>query len=174
MFFGRVASSWILMPLIAHEKFGMSIGAIGALLTVSAIANLVVLRFMPSLVRRYGRFTVMIGANVMILSSFVLLAFAVTGAMLWPFMICIGMGTGMMSALVSAYAADAAPAGRIGAVMGTMRMTTDLGAITGPILAGFCVDQPWLGTKGGIALCAAILILTTTFFLATAKGLRRS
>jgi MFS family permease len=174
MFFGRVASSWILMPLIAHERFGMSIGTIGALLTASAIANLVVLRFMPFFVRQYGRFAAMIAANAMILGSFAILAFAVTGAMLWPFMICIGMGTGMMSALVSAYAADAAPPGRIGAVMGTMRMTTDLGAITGPILAGFCVDQPWLGTKGGIGLCAAILILTTAFFLATAKGLRRA
>ena len=174
MFFGRVASSWILMPLIANQRFGMSIGTIGALLTASAIANLVVLRFIPVMVRRFGRFNVMIGANVMILGSFAILAFAVTGAMLWPFMICIGMGTGMMSALVSAYAADAAPPGRIGAVMGTMRMMTDLGAITGPILAGFCVDQPWLGTKGGIGLCAIVLILTSALFLSTAKGLRRS
>jgi len=84
------------------------------------------------------------------------------------------MGTGMMSSLVSAYAADAAPPGRVGAVMGSMRMMTDLGAITGPILAGFCVDQPWLGVKGGIALCAAVLIITAAIFLATAKGLRRA
>jgi MFS family permease len=173
MFFGRVASSWILMPLIAHEQFGMGIGMIGTLLTASAIANLVVLRIMPGLVRRFGRFAVMIAATFMILGSYAILAFAVTAAMLWPFMISIGMGTGMMSALVSAYAADAAPPGRIGAVMGTMRMTTDLGAITGPILAGFCVDQPWLGTKGGIGLCAVLLILTAVFFLANAKGLRQ-
>ena len=53
-------------------------------------------------------------------------------------------------------------------------MTTDLGAITGPLLAGFCVDQPWLGVSGGIGLCAAILVLTATIFLSTAKGLRAS
>lgn len=174
MFFGRVASTWILMPLIANKIFGMGIGTIGALLTVGAIANLVILRFIPYFVRRYGRLLVMIGANASILLSFAILAFAVRGAMLWPFTIIMGMGTGLMSALVTAYAADAAPPGRVGAVMGTMRMTTDLGAITGPILAGFCVDQPWLGIKGGVGLCALILITTSALFLATAKGLRRA
>jgi MFS family permease len=174
MFFGRVASSWILMPLIAHETFGMGIGTIGGLLTASSIANLLILRFLAYFVRRYGRFTVMVGSVATILAALALLAFAVTGAMLWPFTVLMGMGTGMMSSLVSAYAADAAPPGRVGAVMGSMRMMTDLGAITGPILAGFCVDQPWLGIKGGIGLCAAVLIITSAIFLATAKGLRRS
>ena len=83
----------------------------------------------------------------------------------------MGMGTGMTSALVSAYAADAAPSGRVGAVMGSMRMTTDLGAITGPILAGFCVDQAWLGVSGGIGLCGAMIVITAAIFFMTAKGL---
>lgn len=174
MFFGRVASSWILMPLIAHRDFGMGIGTIGALLTASAIANLLILRLIPVLVRRFGRFSVMIAANTTILAALTILAFTFTGWLLWPFTMLMGAGTGMMSSLVSAYAADAAPPGRVGAVMGSMRMTTDLGAITGPILAGFCVDQPWLGTKGGIGLCAAVLIVTAAIFLSTAKGLRRS
>lgn len=174
MFFGRVASSWILMPLIAHETFGMGIGTIGGLLTASSVANLLILRFLSYFVRRYGRFTVMVGSVSTILAALAILAFAVTGSMLWPFTVLMGMGTGMMSSLVSAYAADAAPPGRVGAVMGSMRMMTDLGAITGPILAGFCVDQPWLGIKGGIGLCAAVLIITSAIFLATAKGLRRS
>ena len=172
MFFGRVASSWILMPLIASEKFGMSIGMVGALLTTSAVANLLVLRIIPRLVRRFGRAHVLVAATSTILAALAILAYATAGIALWPFTVLMGAGTGMASALVSAYAADAAPAGRIGAVMGSMRMTTDLGAITGPILAGFCVDQPWLGTKGGIGLCAAMLIATAAGFLATAKGLR--
>ena len=174
MFFSRVASSWFLMPLIGHEEFGMGIGSISALLTASAIANLVILRFVSLLVRRYGRFNVLGGSVSMILAALAILAFAVSGWMLWPFTILMGIGTGLTSALVTAYAADAAPPGRIGAVMGSMRMMTDLGAITGPSLAGFCVDQPWLGIKGGIGLCAAVLVLTAAIFLATAKGLRRS
>lgn len=172
MFFGRVASSWTLMPLIAHDKFGMGIGVIGALLTVGALANLAVLRLVPLLVRRFNSFNVMVGATAILLLSLLILAFASTGTMLWPFTILMGIGTGLASSLVTAYAADAAPSGRVGAVMGSMRMTTDLGAITGPILAGFCVDQPWLGTKGGVALCAVFLVVTAAFFLSTAKGLR--
>lgn len=172
LFFGRVASSWILMPLIAHNMMGLGIGTVGALLTVSSIANLTILRFIAVLVRRFGRFTTLIGSIASVLAALSVLAFAHTQAMLWLFTVLIGAGMGVSSALVTSYAADAAPPGRIGAVMGSMRMTTDLGAITGPILAGFCVDQAWLGVPGGIGLCAAMLIVTSATFLATAKGLR--
>ncbi|HLI22131.1 MAG TPA: MFS transporter, partial [Stellaceae bacterium] len=153
LFFGRVASSWILMPLIAHNIMGLGIGTVGALLTVSSIANLTILRFISIFVRRFGRLVTMIGSTATVLAALAVLALAHTEAMLWVFTVLIGAGMGVSSALVTSYAADAAPQGRIGAVMGSMRMTTDLGAITGPILAGFCVDQPWLGTAGGIGLC---------------------
>ncbi len=171
LFFGRVASSWILMPLIAHNIMGLGIGTIGALLTASSIANLIILRFISPMVRRLGRATTMIGSTTIVLAALGVLAFAHTEAMLWVFTILIGAGMGISTALVTSYAADAAPQGRVGAVMGSMRMTTDLGAITGPILAGFCVDQAWLGVSGGIGLCAAMLVVTAAIFFATAKGL---
>jgi len=172
LFFGRVASSWILMPLIAHNLMGLGIGTVGALLTASSIANLTILRFIAILVRQFGRGVTMLGSTVTVLAALSVLAFAHTEAMLWVFTILIGAGMGVSTALVTSYAADAAPEGRVGAVMGSMRMTTDLGAITGPILAGFCVDQAWLGVSGGIGLCGAMIVLTAGIFFATAKGLR--
>jgi MFS family permease len=171
LFFGRVASSWILMPLIAHNIMGLGIGTVGALLTASSIANLTILRFIALLVRRFGRATTMIGSTAIVLAALIVLALAHNEAMLWVFTILIGAGMGVSTALVTSYAADAAPPGRVGAVMGSMRMTTDLGAITGPILAGFCVDQAWLGVSGGIGLCGAMIVVTATIFFLTAKGL---
>lgn len=171
LFFGRVASSWILMPLIAHNIMGLGIGTVGALLTASSIANLTILRFIALLVRRFGRATTMIGSTAIVLAALIVLALAHNEAMLWVFTILIGAGMGVSTALVTSYAADAAPPGRVGAVMGSMRMTTDLGAITGPILAGFCVDQAWLGVRGGIGLCGAMIVVTATIFFLTAKGL---
>jgi MFS transporter, DHA1 family, multidrug resistance protein len=174
LFFGRVASSWILMPLIAHNILGLGIGMVGALLTVSSIANLTILRFISTMVRHFGRAATMIGSTITVLAALSVLAFAQTEAMLWVFTILIGAGMGVSTALVTSYAADAAPPGRVGAVMGSMRMTTDLGAITGPILAGFCVDQAWLGVSGGVGLCALIIVVTAAIFFATAKDLRAS
>jgi MFS family permease len=171
LFFGRVASSWILMPLIAHNIMGLSIGMVGALLTASSIANLTILRFISVLVRHLGRAATMVGSIAIVLAALGVLAFAHSEAMLWVFTVLIGAGMGISTALVTSYAADAAPSGRVGAVMGSMRMTTDLGAITGPILAGFCVDQAWLGVSGGIGLCAAMIVVTAAIFFATAKGL---
>jgi MFS family permease len=172
LFFGRVASSWILMPLIAHNIMGLGIGMVGALLTVSSIANLIILRFISTFVRHFGRTATMIGSTATVLAALSVLAFATNEAMLWVFTVLIGAGMGVSTALVTSYAADAAPPGRVGAVMGSMRMTTDLGAITGPILAGFCVDQAWLGVSGGIGLCALIIVITAAIFFATAKDLR--
>src|SRR5262249_29471098 len=171
LFFGRVASSWILMPLIATNVMGLGIGTVGALLTASSIANLTILRFIALLVRRFGRFATMIGSTAPVLAALTVLAFAHSEALLWVFTILIGAGMGVSTALVTSYAADAAPPGQVGAVMGSMRMMTDLGAITGPILAGFCVDQPWLGVSGGIGLCAAMIVVTAAIFFATAKEL---
>jgi MFS family permease len=172
LFFGRVASSWILMPLIAHDIMGLGIGTVGALLTASSIANLTILRFISPMVRHFGRSATMVGSTATVLAALGVLAFAHSEAMLWVFTILIGAGMGVSTALVTSYAADAAPQGRVGAVMGSMRMTTDLGAITGPILAGFCVDQAWLGVSGGVGLCAAMIVVTAAIFFATAKGLR--
>jgi MFS family permease len=169
LFFSRVASSWILMPLIAHNEMGLGIGTVGILLTGSSIANLVILRFIGALVKRFGRLTTLVGATGIVLTSLLLLAIGGSEIMLWGFTILIGAGMGLATALVTSHAADQAPPGQVGAVMGTMRMTTDLGAITGPILAGFCVDLPWLGVTGGIGLCATMLILTLTIFLITAN-----
>ena len=171
LFFGRVASSWILMPLIAHNIMGLGIGTVGALLTASSIANLTILRFISTLVRRFGRAATMVGSTAIVIAALAVLAFAHSETMLWVFTILIGAGMGVSTALVTSYAADAAPQGRVGAVMGSMRMTTDLGAITGPILAGFCVDQAWLGVSGGIGLCGAMIVITAAIFFATAKGL---
>jgi MFS family permease len=172
LFFGRVSSSWILMPLIAHNIMGLSIGMVGALLTVSSIANLTILRCIAPMVRHFGRTATMVGSTITVLAALSVLAFATNEAMLWVFTVLIGAGMGVSTALVTSYAADAAPPGRVGAVMGSMRMTTDLGAITGPILAGFCVDQAWLGVSGGIGLCALIIVVTAAIFFATAKDLR--
>jgi MFS family permease len=171
LFFGRVASSWILMPLIAHNIMGLGIGTVGALLTASSIANLTILRFISVLVRHFGRVATMVGSTAIVIAALGVLAVAHSETMLWVFTILIGAGMGIATALVTSYAADAAPPGRVGAVMGSMRMTTDLGAITGPILAGFCVDQAWLGVSGGIGLCGAMIVITAAIFFATAKGL---
>src|SRR6185437_9927077 len=64
LFFGRVASSWILMPLIAHNIMGLGIGTVGALLTASSIANLTILRFISLMVRHFGRALTMIGSTI--------------------------------------------------------------------------------------------------------------
>ena len=110
LFFGRVASSWILMPLIAHDVMGLGIGTIGALLTASSIANLAILRFITILVRRFGR---SLGHARSTSSSSPRSACSpsrIAKRCCGCSRSCIGTGMGISTALVTSYAADAAPA----------------------------------------------------------------
>ena len=173
LFFSRLASSWILMPLVAHNLMGLEIGTVGALLTGSSVASLTILRFNAMLVRRFGRGATLLGSLVSILAALGVLALAQSELMLWIFTILMGAGMGTSTALVTSYAADAAPPGRIGAIMGSMRMAVDLAAISGPVLAGFCVDQAWLGVPGGLGLCGAMIILATAIFFSKTSGARQ-
>jgi MFS family permease len=170
LFFSRLASSWILMPLVGRNLMGLEIGTIGALLTASSIASLTILRFNVMLVRRFGRSVTLLGSMATVLAALGVLGFAQSEAMLWVFTILMGAGMAVSTALVTSYAADAAPPGRVGAIMGSMRMAVDLAAISGPVLAGLCVDQAWLGVTGGLGLCAAVTILAAAIFFATTRG----
>ena len=55
IFYVRVASNWILMPLIAQTKYNYELTTIGLILTSGAIANLIVLTTVGPLVRIFGR-----------------------------------------------------------------------------------------------------------------------
>lgn len=171
-FFTRVAGNWILLPLVARGSFDMGIGTIGVLLTVGAIANLAVLPLTAPAERRIGRKTMLVLSTAMLLVGLFLMATPGPEWRLWAVTVLIGAGTGLSMPVLSAYCADAAPPGRIGPAMGLMRTMMDLGAISGPILAGLCVDQLGLGPPGGIGLCGAVLLVSTVIFVVASPRLR--
>ena len=78
--------------------------------------------------------------------------------------ILLGMTTGFLAPILSAYAIDAAPAGGVGAAMGMLRTVIDLAIITGPAIIGAIVDQLALGYAAGLWLCGMLLGLATLLF----------
>lgn len=173
-FFTRVAGNWILLPLVARGNFDMGIGTIGVLLTVGAVANLAVLPATAPAAQRLGRKPMLMLATAMLLIGLWLMATPGPQWLLWAVTLLIGAGTGLSMPMLSAYCADAAPAGRVGAAVGLMRTMMDLGAISGPILAGICVDQLGLGSPGGIGLCGAVLLVSTLIFVFASPRSRAS
>jgi MFS transporter, DHA1 family, multidrug resistance protein len=164
VFFARVAANWVLMPLVATETIGMSVGRVGLLLTAGAIANLMVLPITSAATRRFGRMAVVVGSMVATLVSLALLASAHSVAMAWASAIILGAASGMAGPTISAFAVDAAPPGRLGPAIGMLRTMSDFGVVTGPFIAGTAVDMLGWGYPGGLLVAGLVLCSTTLLF----------
>jgi MFS family permease len=164
VFFTRIGANWVLMPLIAKQTLGMSLTGIGVLLTVGALANLAVLPAVDRATKRFGRLAIVVAAVMATLVALFLIGDAASAVLVFLGAILLGMTTGFLAPILSAYAIDAAPAGGVGAAMGMLRTVIDLSIITGPAIIGVIVDQLALGYAAGLWLCGVLLGLATLLF----------
>jgi MFS family permease len=167
VFFTRVGANWVLLPLIAREKLGMGLTGIGAVLTVGALANLLVLPAADRLAKRFGRLAIVIVSTGLMLAGLVALGDASGIVPAWLGAILLGIATGLAAPILSAYAIDAAPEGGTGAALGMLRTVIDLAIITGPAVIGAIVDQLAMGYSTGLWFCGVLLgVATLVFWLA--------
>ncbi len=158
------------MPLFAASAFagtgllGWQVdGALmaGLALSVFALGNVTAVTFSSRLSDVHGR-------RPLILTGLLVMA-VTTGVIGWMsspalfLLACLlaGAGTGTLNAPQQAAIADVVGQGRrSGAVMSTAQMSADLGAISGPLLAGLVVDTAGYGwafvLTGGVILLGAL------------------
>jgi MFS family permease len=171
VYFTRIGANWVLLPLIASQQFQAGIGLVGAMLTAGAVANLAALPLTAWLARRVGRLPVIILATAVNVLGLALLAVAHDLAPIWAGAVLMGGSGGIAAPTLSAYAADAAPAGRQGAAMGLLRTISDVGVVTGPVVVGGLVDAGF-GHRGALVFCIGLLLVGTLLFVLQAR--RRS
>jgi MFS transporter, DHA1 family, multidrug resistance protein len=173
VFFARIAANWVLLPLVAQQSLGMSVGEIGMLLTAGAIANLCTLPLANIATKRFGRLATIVSASAATVVSLLLLAGAHSTIVCWIAACLLSASSGLAMPILSAYAIDAAPPGAVGAAMGMLRMVTDLGIVSGPVIAGLIVDQLGLGYAGGLWFTGLVLIVSTVVFWIAVRKKRR-
>ncbi len=164
IFFTRIGANWVLLPLIAQQKLGMSLSGIGVVLTVGALANLLVLPAADKVAKRFGRLPAIVVSTVMTLAGLFLLDDASGVVLTWLGAILLGLATGLAAPILSAYAIDAAPEGGTGAALGMLRTVIDLAIITGPAVIGAIVDQLAMGYSAGLWFCGVLLSAATLIF----------
>ena len=164
VFFVRVAGNWVLLPLVAQQQFRLGIGTIGLMLTAGAIANLAALPLTTWVARKFGRLFAVIMASAGTIAALMLLSSANSVPLAWIAAVLLGASTGLAAPTLTAYAADIAPPGRLGAAMGLLRTMTDIAIVTGPVVAGFFVDNLGAGYQGGLIACAILLLVATAWF----------
>ncbi len=110
-----------MVPVLGSE-LNLTATQIGSVLSLFAVAVLVVRFFMPVLTRRLGERGVMISAMVISGITFLAFAFAHNYSLMLTLSFVIGLGLGASQPIILSMLHDAAPPGRIGEVNG-MRMT---------------------------------------------------
>ena len=170
IFYVRVASNWILLPLLAQSKFGMSVDLIGLALTCGALANLACLPFMSWGATHIGRTGLIVISSVVTITGAFVLAYPQSEIFIWLASICFGVGAGIASPTLTAFVADVAAPHQRGPAMGLLRTMQDASIILGPVVTGFLSDRLDLGFRGGLFGCILIWTVATVVFLWTARS----
>ena len=147
-----------LVPLFATVALGAGTEVAGLSLAVFAVGTGVALTFSGKLADTWGR-------KPMILSGLAVNGIAMgilgfTGNEFWFFLVSAiaGLGSGLMGPAQQAVVADVIGNERSGGkVLATFQMSSDLGAIIGPIAAGMLVDAFSFGPAFLMATAVALL-----------------
>lgn len=170
---GNFGVRFVLTPLLIVRVLGAEEWLAGAAMAVYAIGNAVALPVASSYADRVGRR----GTSVIgLAASGLFLALLGQAPNAWvALVVCLlgGLGTGVCSPAMNAVVADVIGSERSGGrVIAVSQMVTDVGAILGPLAAGYLVDASGYGLAFGLS--GAILLLGAASWLAAPETLPRS
>ena len=152
-----------LIPLFVTEGMGASPTWIGVGFFVSAAAQGGLLLWAGGFADRVGRRPAMlIGSSVATL-TLALVAVRDSLAVYVVAMALFGAGSAFLSVAPSAVVGDVA-SGHGGTVIAAFQMSSDLGAVAGPLVAGRLADNYSFGAAFGVTAAVLATGLVTTFF----------
>lgn len=151
----RAGMGQTLVPLLAAQEFGFSQSAIGLLLTAGAAGNLLVLAHAGRLVDRSGRRRTLRAGLALTLPLTVGLALVTSPWLLFLLAAGLGLAKGYAAVVPGAVLSDLASVEVRNTAVGVQRMTTDLGLLVGPFVAGAMADA--LGFASAFVLTGAFV-----------------
>jgi MFS family permease len=164
VFFTRTASNWVLVPLVGHEGFGLSVDVIGLALSITALANFAMLPIIGPAIDRFGSRPITIIATILTGIALAIIGLASGPLWFWVAIVILGIGGGFSGPSVGAALAEAIPPNLYGPGMGAQRMVGDAAFILGPLVVGFLSDIPGVGNTGGLLANALLMIAAGAVF----------
>lgn len=130
-----------LIPLFVTEALKASEGFAGLSLSIFAAGNVAALTISGRLADRYGRRPMMITGLAVTSAGTIWLGFTGTEFIFLMASLVAGVGSGLLSPAQQATVADViGPRGGGGPVLAAFQMSTDVGAILGPLLTGVIAE----------------------------------
>ena len=163
VFFTRGGALFTLFPLLAKERFGLSVGEIGLLFTVPSVVNLVCQPFVGALADRLGRKILIVPTVFLFAVSLVVSAVSPIVGIFAVGLTFYGVGQAIEAPTANSYVADLAPPEQRAMALGVFRTFGDAGLVIGAPLLGFIADRtsiPWgLITNAGLILIPGLLFI---------------
>ncbi|MDP8959634.1 MAG: MFS transporter [Actinomycetota bacterium] len=164
LFVMRAGARVTLLPLYAGESLGLSEGAIGEILAISAVTNLVIVNPGGRLVDSVGRRPVAVAGLVLSAFSIALYGFVSSYPALLAVSALVGITAGLASIPPPTMVGDLAPTRAEGSAVGIYRTSGDLGFVIGPIVLGLVADAGnfrlgFLLAAGLLAAAALVVVL---------------
>lgn len=153
-----------LVPLFATAALGAGPEVAGISLAVFAIGTGVALTFSGKLADTWGRKPMILSG--LVVNGIAMCVLGFTGDVFWFFVISAiaGLGSGLMGPAQQASVGDVIGNDRSGGkVLATFQMSSDLGAIIGPVAAGFLVDLFSYGVA--FSMAGAVALVSILFWL---------
>ena len=163
LFFMRGGARITLFPLFGSEVVGLNPAEIGDVLSLSAVANLLIVLPGGQLVDRIGRKPVAIWGLILDGLTTAAYGFFDSYGSLLVVSGAFGLASGIASIPPTTMVGDLAPPGAEGSAVGLYRTSGDLGFIVGPLLMGAAADAGAFSTGfiiSGVLLAVAALVVT--------------
>ena len=169
--FARTGAQFVVLPLLATDRLGLSQWQIGSAMTVISLMNLATVYHTGVAADRFGRKAVIVPATV--ISGLSVALFIVADSFVWFVVAALvwGIGAGVSGPAPSAYVADLAPPEQRGRVFGAYRAASDSGYVVGPLLLGWLAGVT--GYDAPLWLTAALFVVVGLLFARFAPELHQ-
>ncbi|MFA7248251.1 MAG: MFS transporter [Dehalococcoidia bacterium] len=173
IFLTRTGGRQTIMPLLGASRLGLSAGALGAIFSMMAIINLLLVLPSSFIADRMGRKWSIVPSGVLVGITMFWIAGAGSYGAFFAAAAVHALATSLAGPAPVAYAVDISPPGLRGLALGMFRSSGDLGFMIGPPVLGLVADRAsmgWAMSANGVFMIAASVL----FVLARETGGRHA
>lgn len=163
----------VLIPLYGGVTLGLSVEAVGAIVGVAALFDVLLVLPAGQVMDRWGRKFAIVPSFLVQAIGMALIPLTGGFATLMIAASVIGFGNGLSSGSMMTLGADLAPEGEVGAFLGAWRLIGDGGSSGGPLLVGAVAEAVGL-PLAALAVAGVGALAAITFASAVPETLRRA
>jgi len=158
--FVRTAALWQLIPLLAASRYSMGFDKIGIAVTVTSLANVVVLPISGWLVDRFGWRRLPALASFGFATSLALIAIYHAEWSFWVGVSLAGIFGGLIGPATSTALIELTAPRTLPSAMGIQRTAADFGFVAGPVVMGVLADYLLRSETLGLIVTSLLLMIS--------------